>query len=116
VEEGSSLGDVSLEVHGDADDRHFRLIGELDLATADEFIERIRPVVARGSDINLDLSGLTFIDSSGIRALIVIATELDGVGSLVLSSPQDEVARVLELVGAHRLPGVKILQQQDESS
>lgn len=115
MDEGSTQGHGSLEVQQGAGDGHFRLVGELDLASADELIERIRPVAVRGSDINLDLSGLTFIDSSGIRALIVIAEELDGTGSLVLSSPQDEVAKVLELVGAHRLPGVKILLQQDDS-
>jgi anti-anti-sigma factor len=46
--------------------------GEIDLATAESFEERAREAVmdTRGSSVLIDLSGVTFMDSAGMRALI----------------------------------------------
>ena len=46
--------------------------GEIDLATADPFEERASEAVmeAAGSSVLIDLSGVTFKDSAGMRALV----------------------------------------------
>jgi anti-sigma B factor antagonist len=46
--------------------------GEIDLATAEPFEEQASEAVmdAPGSSVLLDLSGVTFMDSAGLRALI----------------------------------------------
>ena len=50
--------------------RRVALRGELDMDTAPE-VERILEAVAdRGNEVLLDLSGLTFMDSTGVRALL----------------------------------------------
>ncbi|HTX32800.1 MAG TPA: STAS domain-containing protein [Solirubrobacteraceae bacterium] len=54
-------------------DGHVRLllVGELDHATAQALAQRLDQLRESGSPVRLDLSELEFIDSSGIRALIV---------------------------------------------
>ena len=47
------------------------LTGELDMSTAPELTGVLGPLVEHGpQEVVLDLSGLTFIDSSGIAALV----------------------------------------------
>ena len=100
---------VSLEVIPDeTDPRRVRLIGELDLATADALVTELGPVVAEGSgELGLDIRELSFVDSTGIRALIGISNSLGG-GTLVLEGPTAGVRRVLELVRADSFPNLRI--------
>lgn len=47
------------------------LAGELDIVSAGELQETLESVIEEGSDtIRLDLSGLTFIDSTGLSSFI----------------------------------------------
>jgi len=47
------------------------LIGELDIAVADRVEDRFRQLREDGRRVRLDLSGLEFIDSSGVRAIVL---------------------------------------------
>lgn len=73
--------------------------GELDLATAPILTEALQTAVQPGGVITLDVRGLSFIDSSGLKVLLDAARGLDGRGKLVLRSPVDAVVRVLEISG-----------------
>jgi anti-sigma B factor antagonist len=79
-----------------------RVSGELDLATVDELRGPARRAIAdsRGRDLVLDLSGLDFIDSIGIGALIELRAAADqGDARLVLLRPSRRVVEVLQLTG-----------------
>lgn len=91
-------------------DGGFRLVGELDMASAGCLIERLRRVAGRQGDIQLDLADLAFVDSTGIHALITLCKELGEGRRLVLRSPRGEVAKVLRLVGADSFPNLAIEQ------
>ncbi len=74
--------------------------GELDVATAPQLLNAVASLAQRGtSAIAIDLSALTFIDSSGINALraAVRSANARGVGA-ILAAPSERVLRVLELV------------------
>jgi anti-sigma B factor antagonist len=77
------------------------LAGELDVATANEAHKRMLGLELHpGVQLVLDLSGLTFMDSTGIR-LILQAHEharIHGAGFAVVRPP-DQVMRALALVG-----------------
>ena len=47
------------------------LIGELDIAVADRVEERLRELRDQGRRARLDLSQLDFIDSSGVRTIVL---------------------------------------------
>jgi anti-anti-sigma factor len=75
--------------------------GELDVATADELARTLDPVVSGGASlVVLDLSDVTFLDSSGLRTIVRSATSLEeGGGRLVVDGVSPAVARVLEVTG-----------------
>jgi anti-anti-sigma factor len=78
------------------------LAGELDLATAPSLEEVVLPLVAAGRHAVVDLRGLEFMDSTGVRVLVAAnaaASDHDGRVSLVRSPPGSAVQRVLEISG-----------------
>lgn len=77
-------------------DRTFLLRGELDMATVDQVTAATSGL--GGGDVTFDLSELTFIDSSGVRALLQVVAGLEH-GSLILLAPTDAVRRVFDIVG-----------------
>ena len=75
-----------------------RLVGELDMAEAPALTEAFAAVDA--PSIVVDLSGLTFLDSSGLRVL-VLAHRADR--PLTLRAPSVAVARALTVSGVDQL-------------
>ena len=78
------------------------LAGECDLHTGRQLRDVLTSEVSRGARrMILDLSGLSFMDSTGMQVLLSVRTVLtvrDGTLSVV--APQPVVARILELTGA----------------
>ncbi len=70
-----------------------------DIVSADDLAEALMEVA--GSAVVVDLSGLTFMDSTGISALVVARNRIlaDDQGRLVVTRPTDIVRRALEIVG-----------------
>jgi anti-anti-sigma factor len=94
--------------------RIYRLIGELDasnVADVDAVLEAGMPL---SEDLTLDLSELTFVDSMGISLFVTLAQKLEGLGELILFSPDHSVRTVLELVGLDDRPNVKISEPPSE--
>jgi anti-sigma B factor antagonist len=78
-----------------------RLTGELELAGADGFWGVLEPLLVPGGRVVLDCAELGFLDSSGLRTLILGARRAAAVGSSVrLAAPCHTVRRTLELAGA----------------
>ena len=75
------------------------LYGELDVATANGLVGSL--VELAGSTVVVDLSGLTFMDSTGIGALVTARNRIlaTGLGELVLTRPGGIVRQALEIVG-----------------
>lgn len=75
--------------------------GEVDLATAPEFESCIqRAFVAAPKAVLLDLEGLTFIDSSGLRVLVALSKDARSRdASLALRNVPRHAQRVLDLTG-----------------
>ena len=76
------------------------LCGELDLATAPQLADALANAPDGAAVVILDLSGLTFMDSTGIRVILRAEQHARMHGAeLVVVRPPDAVMRVLELVG-----------------
>jgi len=73
------------------------LVGEIDSYTAPALAERL----ANGPKVlTVDLAGVTFIDSSGLRILVEAhRARIDADASLTLRSPSAAVQRLLEISG-----------------
>lgn len=96
---------MQLDLRFEADTSTLALSGELDLATADELAGAVRDALASGSRrIVLDLSGVRFIDSSGISALLgVRAAAAEASAVLQLGPLSARVAEVLRFTGVDPL-------------
>lgn len=77
--------------------RTFRLEGELDVAETDVFLSGVGDIAGRG-DVVLDLRDLQFIDSTGVRALLLLADRLHDDDVLILQNAGPAVRRVFDLV------------------
>jgi len=80
--------------------------GELDIATAPLLHERLADIIeAQGNlAVVLDLAGLTFIDSSGLTALVTAHKRLAAHGGrLNLTRPCPATRRAIEITGLHRV-------------
>jgi anti-anti-sigma factor len=94
--------------------RTFRLIGELDISNAETLAAILDREAQEQGDINLDMSELTFIDSSGIRVLLRAMDRLDGQGKLVLVAPTHPVRQILALMGLQDRDGLLVVGPGEE--
>jgi anti-sigma B factor antagonist len=79
-----------------------KLRGELDIESAPDLRERLLAILSRQTlrQLVLDLSGLQFIDSSGISVFVSTERRARMLGcTLVLVAPQTAVSRVLHICG-----------------
>lgn len=81
------------------------IAGELDVATAPELRAAVGSLLGSGCrDLVIDLHGVTFIDSSGLGALLWALHRVDGAGGeMVAVRPSDRVTEVLRVTGLERL-------------
>lgn len=93
--------DFSLDVGSDGDGRTtVAVTGELDIASVDEFSRAVAGSLAIGP-VLLDLRGVTFMDSTGVRALntALRAASEHGQELRVAAGLQPAVDQILELTG-----------------
>ena len=94
------LGRLSVVSERDGDIHALSLHGELDLANAARLEDELRRVEAGDAGVILvDLADVSFIDSTGIRALITAAARSRHDNRLVLQRASPVVLRVLRLTG-----------------
>lgn len=109
-----SLFEIQTEWDGEA--VRIATKGELDLATSPQLEQEMRAILARGAQqVTIDLSGLTFVDSSGLRVLIMLheRSKEDG-WALALLAPSEQARAVFRISGAEEhLPFVD--RQEDVS-
>jgi len=86
----------------------FFVTGELDVNAARLFGDTISAAVARGGPLTLDLSGTTFIDSAGIRAILKAAADLPS-GCLILHGVHNGMKRILDASGLGQAPNLHIV-------
>jgi anti-sigma B factor antagonist len=79
------------------------LNGELDLDSANELEQAVREVYASGNGLVIDLRKVTFMDSTGLRALIVAGTLCEEVGHELQIIPGEDIQRILEISGLDRV-------------
>lgn len=92
---------------GDIEQRHgfatLLVRGDLDCATAPVFRENVA-LLRRHPAVAIDLSGVPFIDSAGLGALMGGVRRIREVGGVVaVCCPRPSVARVLSMTGFDRI-------------
>jgi anti-sigma B factor antagonist len=88
--------------------RMFFLEGELDLATAPLMSTAIEPAVTRGGPITLDFGDVSFVDSTGIAAILSALQALTS-GCIILHGVHNGVQKVVELMGVGQAPNLHVI-------
>jgi anti-anti-sigma factor len=73
--------------------------GEIDLSTAGAFGAAIDEGLRRTGKVILDFARVTFMDSSGLNALVAAVGKDDGRGSVLIRNPPHSVQRLLSMTG-----------------
>jgi anti-anti-sigma factor len=75
------------------------MFGDIDMSTADAFASALAPCVGAGGPVPIDLSGVSFMDSTGVYVLLDAATSLGDRGCIIVHGVHDGVAKVIEMTG-----------------
>ena len=93
-------GGLHVDVRRDGDAVIVALAGELDLATVGELERAMQAARDAGAGVVVDLRRLSFMDSTGLRAIVLAHEELDRAGQkLAIVRGPGPVQRVFELTG-----------------
>jgi anti-sigma B factor antagonist len=80
------------------------VFGELDLETADELRDAgIKALSPYGGTVRIDLAGVTFMDSTGLAALIQIRQQAGDAHRVLVQNPRPNVQRILAITGLDKL-------------
>lgn len=83
--------------------------GEIDLAVAEAFSSALQPYVDAGGPVTVDLSEVTFMDSSGIHAIIEAARGLGDRGCIIIHGAHDGIQKVFELTMLDSVSNIHII-------
>lgn len=85
-----------------------RVTGDLDLASSPRFEEALA-TAPTATHVVIDLTGCTFLDSSGVRAVIQTVHEVSEGGQRVdVVAASAAILRVLEITGVNRMVSIHL--------
>jgi len=102
----------------DAEPPRMFVVGEVDALSALQLQDAVEDVLRdlRPGRIEIDVEGVTFLDSAGISALVQCHAQADQLGCrLRLANPQRSVYRVLQICGLLDHFGLTSPQAEDAS-
>jgi anti-anti-sigma factor len=85
-----------------------RVTGEVDTSNSSSLADSIRTGFPDGEDPHLDLSGLSFVDISGIRELVNLAREFGPDRRLLIHGLPAQLETVMQVTGWTDLPGLEL--------
>jgi anti-anti-sigma factor len=81
-----------------------RIVGRVDSSVSKLLEERVQVVIARGENIVVDLAGMTYVSSAGLRSFILLAKHGRARQKAVaLAAMQYEVSEIFEISGLMEL-------------
>jgi anti-anti-sigma factor len=88
-----------------------RLFAEIDMASAIDVARELRPYVEAGGPVVVDLSGVTFMDSSGIAVLVEAAQALGDRGCMIVHGAHQAGTQVISVLQLERLaPNIHVIE------
>jgi anti-anti-sigma factor len=105
---GPVYADSHLVVTRTHDPYGLRLAGEIDVSNSDVVAESMRLTMGESEHPHLDLSGLSFSDVSGIRALVELAQSLGDGRRLLLHGLPRQLRTIMQVTGWSNLPTLSL--------
>ena len=90
-----------------------KLAGEVDLATVPQLREALANIRTE-SEVLLDLRDLTFMDSSGVSAILAFASSRNG--PLVMVDPPTDMERLFQITCLEQHPRIEVRHTRDQAN
>lgn len=90
---------MTIEIIRNAEEVTIELVGRLDTTTAPSLDKTINEDIKEVKDLILDLKGLEYISSAGLRVLLSAQKKMQKIGSMKVKNVCEEVMEVFEMTG-----------------
>ena len=90
---------MTIEIEKNAEETVIEIVGRLDTTTAPALDKTISEDIVGTNNLVLDLKGLEYISSAGLRVLLSAQKKLQRVGSMKVTNVCEEVMEVFEMTG-----------------
>ena len=98
--ESIPMGVININVEHKGQVTIIEMVGELDSISSPAAQEQILPLVQNGCKILLDMTGVTYMSSAGLRTLLLLYRQIqEHVGEVVITGLGDEVRDVMAITG-----------------
>ena len=77
-----------------------RIVGRVDSSVSKPLEERVQELITRDANIVVDLAGMSYVSSAGLRSFIVLAKHARArQRAIALAAMQDDVSEIFEISG-----------------
>ena len=90
---------MTIEIRKNAEETAIKLEGRLDTTTAPQLDKTINEDIGEAKNLLLDLEGVTYISSAGLRVLLSAQKKMQKIGSMKLKNVCSEVMDIFEMTG-----------------
>lgn len=90
---------MTIEIKKNEKETVIELVGRLDTTTAPALDKTINEEIATVNHLVLDLKGLEYISSAGLRVLLSAQKRFQRIGSMKVTNVCEEVMEVFEMTG-----------------
>ena len=88
-----------IEIKRAAEETIIELVGRLDTTTAPDLDKTINQDIADVKDLVIDIKGLQYISSAGLRVLLGAQKKMQKIGSMKVTNVCEEIMEVFEMTG-----------------
>ena len=90
---------MTIEIKRNAEETTIEIVGRLDTTTAPALDKTINEDIGGTKNLILDIKGLEYISSAGLRVLLGAQKKLQKIGSMKVTNVCEEVMEVFEMTG-----------------
>lgn len=90
---------MMIEIKKSAEETVVEIVGRLDTTTAPALDKTINDDIGEIKNLILDLKGLEYISSAGLRVLLSAQKKMQKIGSMVVKNVGAEIMDVFEITG-----------------
>ena len=90
---------MTIEIKKNQEETIIEIVGRLDTITAPVLDKTINQEVSETSNLVLDMKGLEYISSAGLRVLLGAQKKMQKIGSMKVTNVCEAVMEVLEMTG-----------------
>ena len=90
---------MTIEIIRNGEEATIEVAGRLDTTTAPSLDKTINEDIKEVKELTLDLKGLEYISSAGLRVLLSAQKKMQKIGSMKVKNVCEEVMEVFEMTG-----------------